>query len=195
MKIISSIFLFAAVALSHLCAGEPTLNPPAPERIAALLDFSGPVTLTRHIATADEMARELETVGIPLAAFSYSDPAHSSDSISVLVYSKGVFLDDRRAPFFADLAKLSTKPEEGFEKSGIFPAADGRSIYQFPFGFGPGGGAYGALMACHDSRYELVLIESSSSHHGENAKEFSNSASPKKDLKSIIEAVEKLIFP
>jgi hypothetical protein len=195
LKIIAAIFLFAAGVLASSCAREPAFTPPPAERIAALLEFGGPVALVRHIASAEDLSRAPKRKGVPLASFSYSDPAHSSDTITVTVYPAGAFLGAKRAQFSDFAAKRSTKAEEGVPASGTFPATDGRSILQFPLGFGPGGGAYGALLPCHDSRYELVVVQSTNFHDDEDGKTYSHHVSPKKDLKSIIETIEKLVFP
>jgi len=194
VKTITTISLLAAVALCSSCAKEPTFTPPPPERVATLLEFAGPVVLARHIATEEELTRAPKRKGVPLASFSYSDPAHSSDTITVTVFVAGAFLGAKRAAFNDWTAKHSIKAQEGIPATGVFPAADGRSIYQFPLGFGPGGSAYGALLLCRDSRYELVVVQSTD-YHDEDPKDYSHHVSPKKDLQSIIETVETLVFP
>lgn len=195
MKTLAAIFLFAAGVLVSSCAGKPAFTPPPAEGIAALLEFGGPVALVCHIASAEELARAPKRKGVPLASFSYSDPAHSSDTITVTVCPAGAFLGEKRAEFNDFVAKHSTKAGEGVPAWGIFPTADGRSIHQFPLGFGPGGSAYGALLPCRDSRYELVVVQSTNFHDDEDWKGHSHHVSPKKDLQSIIETIEKLVFP
>jgi len=195
VKTITAISLFATVGLCGSCAKEPTFTPPAAERIATLLEFAGPVALTRHIASDEDLARAPKRKGVPLASFSYSDPSHTCDTITVTVYAAGAFLGAKRAEFNDWAAKHSTKAGEGFPATGIFPTADGRSIYQFPLGMGPGGSAYGALLPCRDSRYELVVVQSTNFHDDEDGKAYSHHVSPKKDLKTIVETVEKLLFP
>jgi hypothetical protein len=169
--------------------------PPPAERIAALLEFAGPVTLARHIASVEDLARAPKRKGVPLASFSYSDPANTSDSITVAVYAAGAFLGAGRTELNDWISKNSTNAGEGFPATGAFPTADGRSRYQFPLGFGPGGSAYGALLPCRDSRYELVVVQSTDAHDDEDPKGYSHHVSPKKDLQSVIDAIEHLVFP
>lgn len=195
MKTIAAIFLFAAGVLTSSCAREPAFTPPPAERIAALLEFGGPVALVRRIAGDEDLARASKRKGVPLASFSYSDPAHSSDTITVAVYPAGAFLGAKRAEFDDFAAKHSAKAGGGFPAWGTFPTTDGRGIHQFPLGLGPGGGAYGALLPCRDARYELAVVQSTNFHDDEDPKEYLHHVSPKKDLKSIIEAIEKLVFP
>ena len=181
--------------LSNSCAKEPAFTPPPPERIAALLEFAAPVSLTRRIASPEDLARAPKRKGAPFASFSYSDPAHTSDSITVTVYAAGAFGGAKRTELNDWIPKHSTKAREGFPATGVFPTTDGRLCYQFPLGFGPGGSAYGALLPCRDSRFELVIIQTTDHHDDEDWKGYSHHISPKKDLRSAIETIERLVFP
>ena len=195
MNTLATVSLLAALALSSSCAGDAAFTAPPAERIAAILEFSAPVTLTRRIASPKDLARASKRKGVPLASFSYSDPAHTSDSITVTVYAAGAFLGAKRTEMNDWIHKHSIKAGEGFEAIGVFPTTDGRSCYQFPLGFGPGGSAYGAILPCRDSRYELVVVQSTDFHDGEKPKGYSHHVSPKKDLQSVIEEIEYLVLP
>lgn len=199
MNILTIPALLAALALTNSCARKSAFTPPSPERIAALLEFATPVTFTRSIASPEDLARAPKRKGVPLASFFYSDPTNTSESIKVLVYSAGAFLGAKRTELNDWIPKHSSEAREGLPAIGVFPTTDGRSCYQFPLGFGPGGSAYGALLPCRDSRYELVMIQTTDHHDDQHldpdAKDSTHHIIPKKDLRSAIEAIERLVFP
>ena len=175
------------------CAHKVGFSPPSPEQVAGLVQFAGPVNLTRHVATPEQLARP-NRKGIPLASFVYSDPGHSSDTIAVKIYPAGAFLGKKRPELARWASNQATNRTDVPPPWGAFRASDGRLIYQFPLGLGPGGGAYGALLRCRDDRYEIVLIQSTNFHDDEDGKEYAHHVSPKKELRSVIEAIEMMVF-
>jgi len=196
VSILAASSLLATVVLCEAGAGEAAFAPPAPERIAALLGFGGPVALTLRIASAEDLARVAESEGRPLASFFYADPAHTSDSIGVAVYAAGRFMGANRAKWNDWIAKRTSEvvaPDS--LKVGAFPTADGRLRCQFPILLGPGGSVYGALLSCRDARYELVVSQVTNSHDGEEKEYASRHVAPKKDLLSVIEEIERLVLP
>jgi hypothetical protein len=194
MKAAATILLLVATALTSACVKQPTFTAPVAGRIAELLAFTGPVSLTQATATEEELARAPKREGVPVASFRYSDPIHTSDTIRITVYPAGTFLGEERTELFEWLTKPSAAARELSPAIGIFRTADGRSIYQFPLGFGPGGSAYGALLPCRDTRYELVLSQHTNFHDDEDPKAYSNHVSPTKELKTLIETIESLVF-
>jgi len=157
-------------------------TPPPAEKIGALLNFPGPVTLSLRVVPQEELNRRPKR-GVRLAAYSYSDPAHTSQTISIAIYPKGEFLKDRRAELSRSPTTLASR------------APDGRSILQFPLGFGPGGEADGVLIACRDPRFEIVLIQQTDYHDDEDPKLFAHHAKPRRKIGEIVTTIEALIIP
>lgn len=191
------VILFAIVTLNKLHAEErSSFTAPTSERIAALLEFSGPITLNRKIATPKELKSEKNQKnrnGAALDWFSYSNLEISHDVIKIGIYKKGEFLGKKRANFEESVARQGNLTSgDDFPKLGTFTAADGRTIYQFLGGIGPGGSAYAALLSCKDARYEIVIIHEKGVD--ENDKDDVDDVSPKKDVKSVIEAIESIVF-
>ena len=179
--------------------GKPAFVRPAPDRIAALLDFTGPVALAGAEATQDELSQRPKRgiQGIPLALYAYSDPKHTAYTFTVAVYLAGDFMGQTRAGFFKIYADLLSnanfadgiRRKSGGSKIGEFTASHGRKISQFPLGEDD----YFALLRCLDARYELVIEMDENGDNPTRNPAFSNEA-PKKDLKSVIEGVEGLVF-
>lgn len=95
---------------------------------------------------------------------------------------------------------LREMPEEAREQMasmgipvGVFPASDGREIYQFLLGFGPGGSAYGALLESRDGKHELVVTVVTDGHDEEDAKSYLHHVAPKNSAKDAIEMIDALI--
>jgi len=166
---------------------------PSPERVAALLDFNGPVKLILRITPTNDLARTDPRNGVPVASFSYADRERSSESLVITVFKAGTPFGPDRAELEKWLREVPTRMPQHQSGLGIFQAKDGRPLYQFLAGIGPGGGAYGALIQCRDSRYELVMIQTTNFHDEEDGKEYAHHVSPRKDLKSIIEEVERIV--
>lgn len=176
------------------CDRKGEFAPPSPEKIVELLEFKGPVSLHVRSANEDELKAEAWGNAQAKVAWAYSDPAHTSDTISVIVFNAGTCFGDKRAEFIAAITKEGKSP--GAEKYGfgVFKTSDGRELYSFPMGFGPGGSADGVLIQSRDKRFELMLTQSTSFHDGEDPKSNAGHVSPTKNVKSIVEAVEKLVF-
>jgi hypothetical protein len=185
-------FAIASIVVAG-CAHKAGFSPPSSERVAGLVEFAGPVNLTRHVATPEQLARP-NRKGIPLASFVYSDLEHSSDTIAIRIYPAGAFLSTKRPELARWASNQATNRTEASAAWGAFRASDGRPIYQLPLGLGPGGTAYAALLACRDDRYEIVLIQSTNFHDDEDGKEYAHHVSPKKELRSIIEAIEEIVL-
>ncbi|CAN5204975.1 hypothetical protein BH23VER1_BH23VER1_24670 [soil metagenome] len=77
---------------------------------------------------------------------------------------------------------------------GVFPASDGREIYQIFLGFGPGGSAYGALLECSDNKHELFVTVLNDGHDEEDAKIYSHHVGPKNSAKDAIQQIAALII-
>jgi hypothetical protein len=171
-----------------------TIVAPPAARIAALLDFAGPVSLTCHVATAEELAHpEPKGWGVPIASFSYADPQHSSDTIIIKIFPAGSFLGEGREKI---ITMLTNQPKE-FQKyggMGAFRASGGRTIYQIPLLIGMGGGMSGTLLQCRDPRYELVVLQDVDAHDGKDPKLFTNHLRPRRQVLEVIEAIESLVF-
>jgi hypothetical protein len=188
-----SILVLGALLVGRTFAQEPTFVPPSAEQIGALLEFSGPVSLALRIHTREELARKPEK-GIPRAGYSYSDPAHTSESISISVYHAGDFLREKRAELMQWISKHATSGSLGIPATGGFRASDGRSIFQFPMSFGPGGWADGALLKCRNPRYEIVVVRQTDHHKNEDPNIFAHHVRSRKELREVIEAMEALVL-
>jgi hypothetical protein len=192
VRLISTAILGVLLAGVGL-AQESTFVPPPPGRVSALLEFPGPVPLTLRVGTREELERRPEK-GIARVAYFYSAPTHTSQSFSVAIYPAGGFLGERRTELTAWISKHAASAAAG-QLAGIFRTSDGRSIFWFPLGFGPGGHAEGALLACRDPRFEIVVIQSTDHHKGQDRKLHAHHVSARKQLWEVIEAIEGLVMP
>ena len=186
--------MFLACTTPPKAESNTEFTAPSPERVAALLDFNGPVKLILRIAPTNELARTDPRNGVPFASFSYADRERSSESLVITVFKAGTSFGPDRAELEKWLREVPTRMPRHQSSLGIFQAKDGRPLYQFLAGMGPGGGAYGALIQCRDSRYELVIIMTTDFHEDEDQKEYADYSRPTKELKAIIEEVERLVM-
>lgn len=186
--------VIVALLLGVSGAEEPAFTPPASERIAALLEFGGPVSLVRQIATAEDLQRQKKRRGTSIASFAYDDPEHTSETIVISVLLAGTFAGKDRAELIRWIGEHSSKDSSDLPATGSFKTSDGRSIYQFPMAMGPGGFSYGALLACRDPGYELVVVQQTDFHDDEDWKNYNHHVTPKKELRFVIEEIERLVF-
>jgi hypothetical protein len=186
--------LLFGMLLNFVSAQErvPSFTPPSAEEVASLLDFAGPVSLSVRIHDKESLARRPKD-GISHAAYSYSDRARTSVSITIAVYPAGEFRKKIRAELIEWVTKHAAPRREGIPSIGVFRASDGRALYQFPLGFGPGGSADGALLPCRDPRYEVVIFQATD-FHDDDPTDHSHHVSPRKELREVIEAVEAILL-
>ncbi len=185
--------LLSWTLLDSVLASDSAFTPPPSDRIAALLDFNSPVSLSVRVYSKEELARKPED-GVPLVGYSYSDAESTSVTIMIGVFPVGEFQTEKRVGLEKWITEHATPSRDGIPAIGAFLASDARSILQFPMGFGPGGSTEAALLTCLDSRYEIVLIQQTNSHDDEDPKTYYHHAVPQKELREIIEAIEVIIF-
>ena len=177
------LVLFTLLVAAQVNAEEAKFSAPSPEQMRSLLRFGSPVSLSVRVVPKEEFSRKPER-GVPLAVYTYFDRAHTSETLSVAVYPVGEYLKHKRT----ELADWITK------HAAARRIADGRSIWRFPLGFGPGGSSDGVLLPSRDSRYELVVIRFIDHHDDEDQKLYAHHVKSPAELVEIILDVERLVF-